>query len=152
MIVFSPLHPAKGVAQAVQEAVAVVAALTVDGAGRVLAQVGWLHGGRGVVARAAAADVVDGTGAHLLLAGALAIELIVKREGSLLGGQVNVAGAATAAAELGGGLGQAVLEEGGRTRGGARVGGLGGLEGVAGAATAGVDVVAGGWVRFGDGV
>lgn len=96
--------------------------------------------------------MVDGPRAHLLLTGALAIELIVKGKGSLLGRQMDVAGAATAAAELGGGLGQAVLEEGGRAGRGARVGGLGGLEGIASAATARVDVVAGGGVRFGDGV
>lgn len=89
---------------------------------------------------------------HLLFAGALTVELVVKGEGLLLGGQVDVACAATATAELGGGLGQAILEEGCRARGGSRVGGLGGLEGVASTTTARIDVVAGRGVGFGDGI
>lgn len=96
--------------------------------------------------------MVGGAGAHVPLAGLLALQLIVEGIRGLLGGEVDVASAAAAAAEAGGCLGQAVLEVRGGTGGRAWVGGLGGLEGVAGAAAAGVDVVAGCGVGFGDGV
>lgn len=127
------------------------ARLGFDRASGVLAE-GSSRKGRAVVARAATADVVDGTVLHVAVAGALALELLVEGEGQFLRSQVDVPGAATAATELGGGLRQAMLEVRGGARGGAAVGGLGSFEGVAGAATAGVDVVAGSGVRLGDGV
>jgi hypothetical protein len=96
--------------------------------------------------------VIGGTVLHLLLAGALTVELVIEGERLLLGGEVDVAGTAPAAAEPGAGLREAGLEERRRTGGRSGVAGLGGLEGIAGAASAGVDVVAGGGVRFGDGV
>jgi len=94
----------------------------------------------------------DGTLLVLPLAGALTLELLVEGEDSLLGVQVDVPGAASAAAELLAGLGQAVLEERGWARGGAAVGGLGCFYGVASAAAAGMGIVADSWVRFCDGV
>ena len=96
--------------------------------------------------------MIGGTVLHLLLAGALTVELVIEGERLLLGGEVDVAGTASAAAEPGAGLREAGLEERRRTGGRSGVAGLGGLEGIAGAASAGVDVVAGGGVRFGDGV
>lgn len=136
-------------AQASEEAAA-AAGIRIHRAHRVFSARRW--DGRGAVAGASTTDVVGGARSHLLLARALAVEFIIKGEWGLLGSEVDVPRAASAAAELAGSLGQAVLEVGGRARGGAWVRGLGSLEGVAGTAPAGVDVVAGGGVGFGDGI
>jgi hypothetical protein len=139
----------QGMAETSEES-APAAGIGVCGAGGILPlRCGW---GRGVVASTTTANVIDGTVLHLLLAGALAVELVIEGERLLLGREVDIAGTASAAAELGAGLREAVLEERRGTGGRSGVAGLGGLEGIAGAASACVDVVAGGGVRFGDGV
>lgn len=136
-------------AETSQESTA-AAAISVHRGGGILAEGRWRRGG--VVASAASTNRVDCAALHLLLAGTLAGEFIIEREGFLLGCQVDVPRATSAAAELGAGLREAIMEVRGRAGGAVAIRGLRGLEGVAGAATAGTDVGAGSWVRFGDGV
>lgn len=96
--------------------------------------------------------MVDGAVLHLALAGALALELLVEGEHGFLRAGVDVASAAAAAAELGGAVREAGLEDRCWAVSGGSLRGLRGFEGVSCAATAGVKVGAGGGVGFGDAV
>jgi len=85
-----------------------------------------------------------------LLAGRLALELLIEGEDGSLAGLVDVSRATASAGELGGRLGNAILKERGGAAGRGAAGGLGSLEGVSGTASARVGVLARVWVRLGD--
>jgi hypothetical protein len=92
--------------------------------------------------------VVDSSILQLLLAGLLKLQLLIEREDGTLGGAVDVACSSAAAAELGGALGETVLEVRSRAASSGAVGGLGGLEVIASSTSTCVCVAVHAWVRL----
>lgn len=131
------------VAQATKEA---AAALTARRAVGVLP--GAVGTGDSIVACSTSSDVPYAIRLHSLLAGGLALKLLIEGEEETLIGLVDVACAATAAGEAGGGLGDG--DNGGGALCGLALADLGGFEGVACTTTAGVGVFAWVWVWLGD--
>lgn len=93
---------------------------------------------------------VDSTVLHLLITGALALQLLVEGEKSTLRVGMDISSSSTPAAEFCAGVWDLGSEERGWAMGGERVADAWGLECVASSPSAAVDVLSGGWVRLGD--
>jgi len=135
------------IAESAEEAAAAVAIIR---AGRVLARRAWRDGG--IVSSSSTSHMVDGTVGKALLAGRLALELIVEGENGSLGYRLNVAGSSTAAGETSGGLGERGAEERSWSASGGPRRGLWRLEGVSCSTASRVRVGGHVWVWLDDGV
>jgi len=124
--------------------------ITAAGARRVLPRRRRGRASIGPVSSTSPSNMPDRTFLVLLLAGCLPRHLFIEGEGYLLGVEMDVASAASAAAELLAGLWQTVRKERGRAVSCAAIASLGCFDGVACAAAASMGVLVDGWVRLSD--